>query len=378
MTFSNPSPVNLASADALLDRFGAHTINQPLQHNDIQSEWARWVDTEARQRLLSSCFIFDVHQALYHEQSRSKVHLDEASSLLWLPCPESLWNAPTASEWQALKSDYSIQPLHVMEQDISSQSTINHSPFTQSLLICSLATRLPTREDPTYPNYFLPHSTHPNVAALNEQFSNSPLAHTYLALHFTPLYDLLAIAGDTWVFAQKITPPSKFHSAQSRLKTWSSSLAAAAATQHACRILSSTLSQPASGTACLSDYWSLYTAALICWAFGNRYQTSGSGSGTLSRNNSSTAINDAMDCDDSPVHSIDDASQKAVTYANRMLELSVEDLLTCKPSIRGDTSGVIDAVRTRLEMDGMGSRSSLLVDAISVLGRIKEGKGKWF
>jgi hypothetical protein len=199
-----------------------------------------------------------------------------------------------------------------------------------------------------------------------------------LALHYTPLYDLLAIAGDTWVFAQKITPPSKFHSAQSRLKTWSSSLAAAAATQHACRILSSTLSQPANGTAGISDYWSLYVAALICWAFGNRYQTSGGGSGTLSRNNSSTAINDSMECDDPPIHSIDDASLRAVTYANRMLELGVEDLLTSKPSMRGDTSGVIDAVRTRLEIDGTGSKSSLLVDAIIVLGRIREGKGKWF
>ena len=214
---------------------------------------------------------------------------------------------------------------------------------------------------------------------------NSPQAHTYLALYHTPLHDLLAIAGDTWVFAQKITPPSAFHAAQSRLKTWSTSLAAAQATHHACQILSESLTQSwvsssddhSNTTHCISDYWSIYVSALICWAFGHRYQNSSSATGgTLSRSNSSTAIG-AMDIDEATAS--DTAQLKAVKYANDILELDVEELLTSKAAVKCDTTGIIEAVRQRLEFESVGNKSGLLVDAVTVLTKIKEGgRTKWF
>jgi hypothetical protein len=62
-----------------------------------------------------------------------------------------------------------------------------------------------------------------------------------------------------------------------------------------------------------------------------------------------------------------------------MLSLEVEDLLTSKASSKGDTSGVIEAVKQRLEIEGVGNRSALIVDAIAVLGKIGAGgRGKWF
>ena len=221
-----------------------------------------------------------------------------------------------------------------------------------------------------------------SIMSLQTLFPTSPLAHSYLALNHTPLHDLLAIAGDTWVFGKKITPPEAFHSAQSRLKQWSSSLAAAAATQHACHVISTVLQPQSLEPNCVSDYWALYTAALICWAFGHRYSSSSSSAapGSLSRTNSSTVINDStMDIDSPLTSSPDEAKLKAIKYVNGMLELGTEDLLTSKASIRGDTVGVIDAVRSRLEIDGVGSKCMMIVDAILVLTRIKEGgRGKWF
>jgi hypothetical protein len=343
----------------------------------------QWVETEARQRLLNSCFMFDVHQSIYHEQNRSKAHVDESNSLLFLPCPENLWNASCASEWQAQQTDYTVQPLHILEQDLSLQYLANISPFARTLFTCSLARQLPAREDLTYPNDYLPGSMHHTVANLRNLFPDSPLAHTYLALHHTPLHDLLAIAGDTWVFARKVTPPSAFHSAQARLKIWSTSLAAAAATQHACQLLSIAFSQPYSSADegqpgsrifDISDYWGLYTSALICWAFGHKYQSAGSGSSSaVSRSSSSTAINTSSMDIDSPQTPTDEGKLKALTYVNNMLELSTEDLLTSKATMRGETSGVVDVVRARLEREGAGGKCMSLVDAVLVLTRIKEG-----
>jgi hypothetical protein len=334
--------------------------------------------------------MFDVHQSIYHEQSRSKAYINESNSQLFLPCHEKLWNASCASEWQAQQTDYTVQPLHIVEQELSTQYLATLSPFTRTLFTCSLARRLLPRKDPRYPNNYLPKSIHPTVANLRTFFPDSPLAHTYLALYYTPLHDLLAIAGDTWVFAQKVTPPSAFHAAQARLKTWSTSLAAAAATQHACRLLSLAFPQqqynPSDGAHTggmiydISDYWAWYTSALICWAFGHRYQSSSSeSSSAILGSSSSTVINASIMGIDSQQTPADEERLKALKYINGMLELSIEELLTGKASMRGESSGLIDVIRARLESENAGGKCMLLVDAVLVLTRIKEsGRARFF
>jgi len=76
---------------------------------------------------------------------------------------------------------------------------------------------------------------------------------------------------------------------------------------------------------------------------------------------------------DSPQTPTDEGRLKALTYVNSMLELSTEDLLTSKASMRGETSGVIDVVRASLEREGAAGKCMSLVDAVLVLTRIKEG-----
>jgi hypothetical protein len=379
------------SANALIDRFGTQVHTETHQNLDQHSHWRQWLENETRQRLLSACFMFDVHQSMYHQQCRFKAPTDESRFLICLPAQDDLWNVKNASEWSAHRSENQFEPLRLVDQDLSTQGILNSSSFTQSLLVCWFVSDLPPREDSTYPNDFLPHSVHPAIENFMTLFPNSLQAHTYLALYHTPLHDLLAIAGDTWVFAQKITPPSAFHAAQARLKIWSTSLAAAQATHHACQILSKLLTQSWTSSAdecsstvhCISDYWSIYVSALICWAFGHRYQNSGGVvGGTLSRSNSSTAIG-AMDVDESAFS--DTVQHKAVKYANDILELDVEQLLTSKATVKCDTTGVIEAVRQRLESESVGNKSGLLVDAVTVLTKIKEGgrtkdggRTKWF
>jgi hypothetical protein len=153
-------------------------------------------------------------------------------------------------------------------------------------------------------------------------FPACPIAATYLALHHTPLRDLLAVGGDSWVFSQKILPATSFHEHQKRLKIWvgntstSSSSSAGGgsgggmsvvrATVYAARAilgflerlpggggggystqLSSQGGQGGSGgggkdpasawSADMSDYWAMYVCALICWAFGHTARSGGGG-----------------------------------------------------------------------------------------------------
>ncbi|KAH9223689.1 hypothetical protein DL95DRAFT_101710 [Leptodontidium sp. 2 PMI_412] len=387
-TLSNQSPGDASSADTLLDRFGPQANSQAPKSSSPNSEWYEWIETESRQRLLSGCFIFDIHQSVCHQQARSRAPRDESSSLVCQPCPENLWTASNPSEWQAQRSNSNLQPVHLIEQDIATQSILSTWSFTQTLHICWFMSRLPSREDSTYPNDHFPQAMHPDIENFVDLFLTSPLAQSYMALYHTPLHSLLAVAGDSWIFAQKVKSPSAFQAEQSRLKTWSTSLAAAQATHHACQIISQALSQPltfssdgtmASPFCCITDYWSLYVSALICWAFGHRYQnlTVGGTSGTLTRSSSSTELR-ALDTDDTPLSN--DLRLKVLTYTNGMLELPVEELLTSKARMKGETAGIIDAVRQRLEVESVGNKCGVLVDAIVVLTKLRKtsGKTRWF
>lgn len=324
---------------------------------------------------------------MYHQQARSRALRDESSSLVRQPCPENLWTACNPSEWQAQRSSSNLQPIHLIEQDIAAQSVLSSWSFTQTLHICWFVSRLPARQDPAYPNDHFPQAMHPDIENFVDLFPTTPLAHSYMAFYHTPLHSLLAVAGDTWVLARKVDFVFS-QTAQARLKTWSTSLAAAQATHHACQILSQALSQPLTFTSdgtmtspfcCITDYWSIYVSALICWAFGHRYQNLASGgtSGTLTRSSSSTEIR-AMDTDDTPVSN--DLRLKVLAYTNGMLELPVEELLTSKARMKGETAGIIDAARHRLELESVGNKCGLLVDSIVVLTKLRKtgSKTHWF
>jgi hypothetical protein len=230
------------------------------------------------------------------------------------------------------------------------------------LAISSLVSKLPPRNDPKYPNQIHTGYIPLAVGRLEEEFPTSVTAHSCLALYNTPVHDLLAVAGDTWVFGKKLTPPSAFHSAQTRLKTWASSLNAATATLHACRIIPSLLTQQSQPAPCLSNYWAYYTAALICWTFGSRHHPSSSSS------SSSTSSSSASQ-----------PRSKARKYISAVLAFSAEELLTNKTHVREDVAGVIDVVREHLEIDAVGSKCMMLVDAVHVLTQLTEpGRARWW
>ncbi|KAL3424357.1 hypothetical protein PVAG01_03638 [Phlyctema vagabunda] len=360
----------------LLQLLALHDAPGEVQVSDSNDRWNRWAEQESRRRLLSGCFIFDCHQALFHEQPRlASLQTESISSFLTVPCPENWWNAQTPSIWQALLPASSTPEQDLAHEIIDPHSTSAKSAFTQLLLIGSLASHMPASHRANLGD-LSGLETSVAVERITRVFPSDPLANTYLALHHTPLCDLLAVTGETWVFSRKLTPPSAFITAKARLKAWSSSKAAASATKYACHALRSFLLENCgtcprntrrqiSYSYGLSYYWGLYTSVLICWAFGYRHQNTTAASLPTGQFHSPRKDSETK--------------ARALLYVESMLRLSEAELLTPKAALKADTTALISVVMARLEEDSIGNQTMAIVDAINVLKQLGElGHGKWF
>lgn len=358
-----------------LDASHQATISPPSEHCESSShdEWKIWLLAEQSRRLQAACFILDVRQSIYYEQSRINRPL---TGSIYLPCDEIVWVTSSAETWLSLKPSMPPRPVQVSKEWLSEYFPQDNHPtspgFFQSILISSLATHLPEREDPTYPNEYelrgQPYAMKYMVAFCNK----FAFTHILLAFYNTPLHDLLSVAGDSWVFGEKITPPSAFHSAQARLKIWSSSTAAAAAAHHACYVLKSVVSEDQAGIerlSCISDWWTVYISVLICWVFGHRCKPfKDLAISSTCPSSPNTTMDIGFEIDEQKV-----MQQEALSYIDSMIAVNTEDLLTSKAAVQGDTTRVITMVRVILEKESAGCKSELLLDAVSSLKRIEQG-----
>jgi hypothetical protein len=344
------------------------------QHLSVQERWHSWIDAESRRRLLAACVFSDGHAAIYQQQRRAQ----DGDALQLVPLigrSAKLWEASSAEEWvntmaadpSALQPEY-VPPLeHITAEDIMQRPQID-----RMIILSVLASRLPRRQrslpatslsansspapemdplmhhagspfHPNQPTSFPGHQHHhhrsPSDASdpfdaeerISTLYAACPVANTYLALHHTPLRDLLAVGGDSWVFTQKILPATSYHEHQKRLRVWVNSatttsnpgssttssgslagLSVVRATVYAARAILGYLdrqlppshtSPAAAAAACgqqqhppqgcgvgarnpaapwsmdMSDYWGLYVCALICWAFCHHSGRTASGGG---------------------------------------------------------------------------------------------------
>ncbi len=345
----------------------------------IRDRWQHWIDTESRRRLFAACFFSDGHAAIYQQQRRTQDTDGALEQIPLLGRSTKLWEASTAEEWVtvlaadpgALQPDH-IPPLEHLTQD----DVLRRPPIDRMLILSVLAQRLPRRQrapslsphtspspemDPhmqyvgsqfnpdqqqqqpfhLYPAHHHSQADYPLDAEerINTLFPACPIANTYLALHHTPLRDLLAVGGDSWVFSQKVLPATSFVEHQKRLRLWVTSTASPAsgitsspnhgnnhnyhpnshnhpnnsntsstnnitaptstnmtggdvikATIYAARailaFLDRELCQPqpqhqqggatAAWSADMSDYWAMYVCALVVWAFCHSVRNGGS------------------------------------------------------------------------------------------------------
>ncbi|KAK0616275.1 hypothetical protein B0T14DRAFT_243658 [Immersiella caudata] len=397
-----------------------NTVLDADPHLSTEERWRSWLDTEARRRLLAACFHLDGHAAIYQQQLRAH-DFDTDGMTPISPVPlfarsEELWNAVSADEWAAILAAFPEKGIPLFappSEQLTPELVMSRTPHDRMAILGIEMLRLPRRQlvaatssvhsspipgeaqlpmDPQLQNYGNQQSTscaqEPLDLSVEEHisklFAKCPIGNTYLALHHTPLQDLLAVGGDSWVFSQKVLPATSFLEHQKRLKLWTeqhsrpslpsnadnagiSNLSAARATVYAARAILLFLERgPGSSWSMdLSDYWALYVCALICWAFGHRARPAPTSDarhhGHHQRNGSGGSIS-SMPASRLPPSAAKAGDEEAVGWLRMVAAegMRLEDVI-------------------RLEGDCVGGRSRLYVDAVGVLRKLDEGANwKWF
>lgn len=267
--------------------------------------------------------------------------------------------------------------------------------------------------------------------ALVASFPDCPVADAYAALRHTPLLELLAVSGDTWVFAQKVVSRTSFLEHKRRLKAWTARRHAVVATVMAARCIAGFLrlgrqdagdggldhmgQAGAAVVGDISDYWAVYTSALIIWAaavYRDRRTTgdattaaAGSGSppqpqahhyhpysqrqrrrqpaGGRSQGGNHVVGEDGGDDedeDDDHVQGDGDDNDSATWWLLRVAALATESIdegtaWRYKPGAKA----VLRFVRRWLQDEAAGSRCGLLNDAVTNLRNLDEREAwPWF
>lgn len=330
---------------------------------------------ESKRRLLSACFLLDVHAMSFLEQPRAAVLGLDYSDPRTLPIPLSmatlqLWDAQTYQEWSSISQP--AMPATVgatILETITAADIASIPAFDASLFLVAYVLQLPQRHSLTKINLLEDASSismsHFRIIHL---FPYSPIAMSHLALHYTPLHTLLSVSGDSWVFNKKVLQATDFMEHQKQLEKWRDSGSAAVAVAFASRALKLFLGLQRSkdgNTAAaassfqqraqqqqkqrkeISDFWGIYVCSLICWAFGH--------------------VGAAASRSKAPTR------RAAVQWLLRAADMEPGRIQQMSEQERQAGSGAVGLARASLEKDCLGGRSILLADAVGVLKKLEEG-----
>ena len=88
--------------------------------------------------------------------------------------------------------------------------------------------------------------------------------HAALLAAHTPVRDLLAVSGESFVFGEKLATRDQFSQAIDDLRAWIADQRALPALQHAVQLLHASMQNGRCGL--IHEDWALTIAALVCWA----------------------------------------------------------------------------------------------------------------
>ncbi|XXH03486.1 choline-phosphate cytidylyltransferase [Hypoxylon texense] len=389
-------PYSTSSSSQMANSQIPDNLNSTSSTHD--RNWNEWMEYESRRRLLAACFVLDVHTSVYYQQN-----LSHQFPISTLPIPlirptEDLWAAQSQESWETLLGSRPMNtgPADLSEESLTAEQVANAPYLDHAVFLASEALRLPRRSSPSILDLSV-EVDETTTEGISRLFPGSAVGNTYLALYYTPLHDLLAVSGDTWLFSKKVASSQIFEQHKNRFQRWLGSPQATTAARFAakalvafldhsnCNTLNSTVSRSKLeeeedqdrdrnwNMSDISDYWAMYVCALICWALGLRAIVRGSSGSGLGTSSSSSSPN--------PHHPNANAGEKGEREALKWLKtvagLSADKALNVRG--RKEITGVVGMVKRRLEDEALGSRSRLLVDAARTLKNLEERVNhKWF
>lgn len=355
------------------------------QANTSHHHWDQWIIDESRRRLLAACFVLDAHTSMYHEHSIMHNFLTPTPPIPLTQPTQRLWEAQDPETWETLISNEPTQlnAVSLADEETTAAHINTAPPLDLAVYLASETLRLPRRS----PASTIDVSADLDLASTERicgLFPGFPVANTYLALHYTPLRDLLAVSGDSWLFSRKLLDPEDFRRRKASVRSWSSSVHAGAACTFAAKALlgffqtnddapdtptsPTERGQQGGGewhTSDISDYWALYVCALICWSLGHRTTRGGLRSGGNDNTRFSSTSNYSTNSTSGRAES--EATAWLETVASLNPEVAIQNVRG-----RREALGVVAMVRRRLETVAIGGKSKLLVDAVRVLKTLEE------
>lgn len=368
-------------------------------NTNLDQHWSQWIETETRRRLMAAYFVLDVHKSMYYEQPLTLSFDAPKSSIPLTTSTEARWIARSAEAWSHASALGSTNRGSLILCEIIKPDRIeNASHLDLAVFLAAEVLRLPKRAA----SGELDVSTSADQAQsapIKRLFPDSTVASTYLALHYTPLRDLLAVSGESWFFSQKVIPLQDFQQRQKRLKRWSGSKFAANAAGFAAEALLKFLDSrivhhgapqtfahderggeatafPESRSltwnkTLISDYWAMYVCTLIiCWAINHRTakapRTAAASASKKGAANAAAPHRADADDEESEVE-----AAAVFDWLERVTLLADENV----PRVgeHEQMMKVVGMVRRRLELEAVGSKSILLRDALKVLKKLEKG-----
>lgn len=231
----------------------------------------------SKQRLIAACYILDSQHATLFGRKRTSCY---SGAGMDLPFPASLvsWDGqrrgqqrlePHDRVWQALDGGSMDEPAHQRPYDVF-----------QSMLMIACLTDSSNESDGFYPSD--PSKDLAPIVGAMQQSAQIKLAYnTFMLCKHTPVRDLLAVAGESWVMAEKLSKQADYVASQMEARNWADAAAyptdftasglddeqqppVRKAVRHALRIVELHMNHPKTGL--LYQEWSIYLAAVVVWA----------------------------------------------------------------------------------------------------------------
>lgn len=264
------------AANPLPDDVAMHGIVSYL--DEYVGSRTRTQDIISKQHLLAACYILDSqHATLFGRQLTSCY----AGGGMELPFPANL------TSWDGYTEPQQHQHSHVRVWQVldggNMDKSAQHGPHDvfQSMLMIACLT------DPSAEGF---HPSDPKkdllpVMGTMQQSAQIKLAYnTFMLCRNTPVRDLLAVAGESWIMAEKLSNQADYVASQIEARNWASAAGYPSdfsastlsdndeqqppvhkAVRHALRIIQ--LHMKYSKTGLPFQEWSIYLAAIVIWAF---------------------------------------------------------------------------------------------------------------
>lgn len=246
-------------------------MDTPIEGNSFGDEFA--IDSASKQRLLLVCYTLEQQHSMLFGRLSTDCFAGSGQDVPY-PSPQLQWDAVAGPERGAALEENRFERVSDALKAASfmtERAIAPYDAFQSTLLMAGMC------QDPNGILEWTDGISEPPMLLAAEQSPRCRLVfHTLMLCKNTHVRDLLAVAGESWVMAEKLSTQSEHTAAQIEIQAWASKpfaedipafgfeVPVQRALSHAFSILAIHQRHPRTGV--LFQEWAVYLAAIVIWA----------------------------------------------------------------------------------------------------------------